>query len=316
VSVDSVDPKVVKAPFAHEAFFYAGDAAFVAGLGTFVGDGLDAGEPVLVVVSARKIDLLQAHLGRRRASAVTFADMATVGRNPACIIPAWQDFVDAHRGQPMRGVGEPIGPERDADELAECQRHESLLNLAFGEGPSWRLLCPYDLASLPSDVVDIARRNHPFVTDARGTSPSDHYDPGDFGAGFAAPFRAPSGPVCEWQVTEASIRDVRDAVRAMAAGVRTPISRREDFVLAVNEIATNSLRHGGGHGTLRAWREGDALVCEVRDQGFIREPLAGRRRPDVEGQSGRGLWLTNQLCDLVQVRSSRAGTAIRLHLRD
>jgi anti-sigma regulatory factor (Ser/Thr protein kinase) len=41
------------------------------------------------------------------------------------------------------------------------------------------------------------------------------------------------------------------------------------LVLAVNEIATNSVQHGGGRGELRAWREGASLVFEVCDQGQI-----------------------------------------------
>ena len=56
--------------------------------------------------------------------------MAVLGHNPARIIPAWRDFADAHAG-PIRGIGEPIWPGRGADELVECQLHESLLNVAF-----------------------------------------------------------------------------------------------------------------------------------------------------------------------------------------
>jgi anti-sigma regulatory factor (Ser/Thr protein kinase) len=31
--------------------------------------------------------------------------------------------------------------------------------------------------------------------------------------------------------------------------------------------------------------------------------------------SGRGLWLVDQLCDRVQIRSSREGSAVRLEMR-
>jgi anti-sigma regulatory factor (Ser/Thr protein kinase) len=89
----------------------------------------------------------------------------------------------------------------------------------------------------------------------------------------------------------------------------------EELVLAVDELATNSIRHGGGSGTLRCWREGEALLCEVQDRGWIDAPLVGRRRPDPEASSGRGVWLANQLCDLVQIRSSSTGTVVRVHKR-
>lgn len=85
--------------------------------------------------------------------------------------------------------------------------------------------------------------------------------------------------------------------------------------MAVNEIATNSVRHSGGSGTLRVWRDGHVLVCEVRDGGQLQDPLADRRRPAPDQNGGRGFWLANQLCDLVQVRSYPAGTTVRLHMQ-
>jgi len=71
---------------------------------------------------------------------------------------------------------------------------------------------------------------------------------------------------------------------------------------------------GGGGGTLRVWREPDAVVCEVRDRGFIRDPLVGRMAPPIEQYGGRGLWIVNQLCDLVQIRSAPSGTVVRVHM--
>jgi hypothetical protein len=36
----------------------------------------------------------------------------------------------------------------------------------------------------------------------------------------------------------------------------------------------------------------------------------------ADGQPyGRGLWIANQLCDLVQIRSSAAGTVVRMQMR-
>lgn len=84
--------------------------------------------------------------------------------------------------------------------------------------------------------------------------------------------------------------------------------------MAVHELAMNSLVHGGGRGVLRIWRDDDAVVCEVRDSGYIDDPGIGRRLPDPDCDSGRGLWIVNQLCDLVQIRSSAEGTTIRVHI--
>jgi anti-sigma regulatory factor (Ser/Thr protein kinase) len=64
---------------------------------------------------------------------------------------------------------------------------------------------------------------------------------------------------------------------------------------------------------LYAWTEDGSFVCEVRDQGHITSPLAGRLRPALGAENGAGLWLANQLCDLVQIYSSSRGTVIRVH---
>ena len=53
----------------------------------------------------------------------------------------------------------------------------------------------------------------------------------------------------------------------------------------------------------------------IADDGRIDDPLAGRKRPDVDACSGRGLWMVNQLCELVQIRSTLTGTAVRMHFR-
>jgi anti-sigma regulatory factor (Ser/Thr protein kinase) len=85
-------------------------------------------------------------------------------------------------------------------------------------------------------------------------------------------------------------------------------------VLGVNELATNSVRHGGGRGSATLWREHDVLICEVRDRGRIDAPLAGRVEPAAQDVRGRGLWLANQICDLIQIRSVPEGTQARAHV--
>ena len=56
-------------------------------------------------------------------------------------------------------------------------------------------------------------------------------------------------------------------------------------------------------------------MCEVADAGRILDPLAGRRRPEPGQLGGYGLWLANQLCELVQVRTFAGGGAVRAHMR-
>src|SRR3954468_14904845 len=148
--------------FEHEALMYSGPDEFLSGTAAFLRDGARAGEPMLVVVDAAKIAMLREELGDD-AEAVQFADRAAVGATPARTTPGGREFVDRHAvgGPPVRGIGEPIWPERSAAELAECRRHEALLNVAFSEDAGFRLLCPYDVGRLDADVVHGARCNHP-----------------------------------------------------------------------------------------------------------------------------------------------------------
>jgi anti-sigma regulatory factor (Ser/Thr protein kinase) len=304
-------------PFRHEAHMYAGVDEFVADMGAFLRAGVAAGEPSLVVVSARKIRLLREALGPH-ADSVLFADMANVGSNPARIIPAWRDFV-AERGgagRALRGIGEPIYPERSAVEMVECHRHEALLNLAFAATPAFHLVCPYDTTALHPDVVQTARRTHPSVVEDGVACDSALFDGLEaVAAPFADLLPAPPPDAAEVEVRFDALLAVRRFVRRHAAAAALSAERTRDLVVAVNEIATNSVRHGGGRGRVIMWHEAGTLLCEVRDSGRIASPLAGRERPERGQVGGYGLWLANQLCDLVQVRAFAAGGAVRLHMR-
>jgi anti-sigma regulatory factor (Ser/Thr protein kinase) len=303
--------------FRHEALLYSGEQQFLAGVVPFIRDALAAGDPVVVAVDTDKIRLLAAELAGD-AGRVHFADMREVGANPARLIPAWREFVEANAAPGTRiwGVGEPIWAGRSDAELVECQRHESLLNLAFADAGPLSFLCPYDTGGLEAGVIAEAHRSHPSVV-RRGTLRRSESFRGTEAAAapFSDPLPEPPGPVRVCRFAAGDLADVRRLVarHARAAGLSAP--RCDDLVLAVNEVASNSVRHAGGRGTLRIWSERDVLVCEVRDGGRLDDPLAGRRRPDFGGVGGHGLWITNQLCDLVQLRSLADGTAVRMHMR-
>jgi anti-sigma regulatory factor (Ser/Thr protein kinase) len=312
----TISPLRPAATFRHDALFYAGQDDFVQRTGSFIRDGIRAQEPVLVVVSAGKIDLLRSEL-EDDAEKVRFADMDQVGTNPARIIPAWREFVSEHSGggRPFRGVGEPIWPDRSPDELVECERHEALLNLAFDGAPEWWLACPYDVTALDPAVIDEAQRNHAFVLGERGRQRSEMYRGlTDIARPFDQPLPEPKDPVQEMAFGAGDLRAIRTLVSDHAGAHGLGSTRGQDFVLAVNEVATNSLRHGGGRGLLRIWQNGKGLICEVSDDGRIEDPLVGRHRPPSTQLGGFGLWLVAHLCDLVQIRSFATGAVVRLHM--
>jgi anti-sigma regulatory factor (Ser/Thr protein kinase) len=298
--------------FHHEAVFYASDEEYVAGLLPDLHEAIAADGAVLVAVVADKAELLRHALGTG-ADRVRFTDMERLGRNPACIIPAWLEFMTG-AGGPRLGIGEPVWPGRSDAELIECRRHESLLNLAFDGGRPWRLLCPYDVTALPADVLEDARHSHPHVNRDGVSAPSADYVEPPTVLAWDGPLPAPATEPAELFFTREDLALVRLFVKERARRAGIEDGRLSDLVLAVNELAANSMRHGGGRGVVSVWQENGTFLCEVADRGQIADPLAGRERPPEMGGSGRGLWIVNHLCDLVQVRSSRAGNTIRLHM--
>ena len=243
--------------------------------------------------------------------------MAEVGVNPARIIPLWREFLDenAAAGRPVRGIGEPIWAGRSDAELAECHQHESLLNVAFAGGPGWRLLCPYDVTALPPDVVQEARGNHPVVLEDGLLVSSDRLPPrGRRRALRHRPLPPPGGTPHRLAFGTGDLAAVRRLVRDPLLAELGVASGADDLVLCADEIAANSLLHGGGRGVLRLWREHEAVVCEVSRRRHHRRPAGRPAAPSLDRVGGRGLWLANQLCDLVQLRSGAAGTVVRLHV--
>jgi anti-sigma regulatory factor (Ser/Thr protein kinase) len=289
---------------------YAGEDQLVDGVMQFLRDGIAAQEPTLVVLANAKIAALKDALGRD-CEHVEFADMDAVGANPARIIPAWRDFVDANPGRALRGIGEPVWAARSSAEMSECHRHEGLLNVAFADTAGFWLLCPYDTATL--DAADVARacETHPHVAGL----PSAAYAGVDaHSRPYTDPLPAPAGAAERVEFDADSLSAMRRRVAAVAVRAELTHDRAHDFLLAVSEIAGNSVRHGGGHGELSIWQDNGTLMCDVADAGAITEPLVGRERPERGQSHGYGLWLANQLCDLVQVRTFPTGNIVRLHM--
>jgi len=299
--------------FEHEAMFYRGDADFLAGLLPFVREGLERDEAVVVAEPGPRLDLLRDALGSD-APDVEFLDMADIGANPARIIGVWADVLDRHTGagRRLRGVGEPAFPGRRTAELVECKLHELLLNHAFDDGPGWRLLCPYDQEHLPRAVTQGALHTHPVRSTSGTRLPSDAYATGGHLAAFAEGLPQPADAVLRGVYGAGDIAATRRTVAQWARSCGLPEERVEVLALVSSELATNSVRHGGGTGTVAMWLDKGAAVLQFTDAGTLLDPLTGRLSPPLDSEGGRGLYLVNQLCDLVQVRSSDRGTTVRV----
>jgi anti-sigma regulatory factor (Ser/Thr protein kinase) len=303
--------------FRHEIFTYRSDEEYLAGTVPFIEEGLAGGEAVLVVLPEVRLELVRSRLSPADVARASLVPMEEAGRNPARLIAAVADVVAASTataatsGPAVRGIGEPIWPERPTDEVDECLRHEELLNLAFRAADGLRLRCPYDAAALDGSVLRRACRSHPWLHAAGGPRPTPSFRP-EVERWVDGSLPAPPPEVEAVSFDRSTLRAVRHRAGREAGDAGCAPPQVDDVVLAVSEAVTNSVRHGGGHGTARFWTTRGALYCEVRDSGCITDPLAGLLRPSADQLQGRGLWLIQQVCDLVQVRCDVEGQTLRL----
>ena len=107
---------------------------------------------------------------------------------------------------------------------------------------------------------------------------------------------------------------IRAVVHQYAIQAGLSEARAIDLVLAVSEVAANTVKHAKSPGRLTIWYDTREIVCRIHDEGVITDPLAGRRQPSLDAQGGHGLWIVNQVCDQVELHSDETGTTIRLHM--
>ncbi len=297
----------------HLALFYRDTDEYLSAIAAFVSGFATRAEPSFIAIPGDRHARLRQTLPV--AAPVAFADICDFGRNPARIMPAIQAFTESAAGEPSIFVGEPIWPGRSPAETCEATRHEALINLAFA-GVATTIVCPYDAARLPREVIADARRTHPQVTTPDG--PPEHSQ------AFTGPGLVPS--VCDRPLApvpagaqvvgyQQGLRELRNLIADYAQRAGLPQAKAVDFVLAASEVAANTLRYTSAGGTLSLWRAGGELICQLHDSGYIDDPLAGRRSPNRDHPGGQGLWLVNQVCDLVELRTGADGTVVRLHMR-
>lgn len=104
---------------------------------------------------------------------------------------------------------------------------------------------------------------------------------------------------------------VRSFVRRIARTAGLGPDRVELLVLAVSELATNTLEHTSGGGVARIWREDGQVVCEIVDSGRHR-PFAAM--PAADSHRGRGLAVVRSVVDSVIVFDGPSETVVRLRM--
>ena len=305
--------KTADATLVHEALLYHTADELGRVVNHFVLDARAKAEPVLIALPAGNLEFVRDLLGAA-AAAVRFEDMAELGGNPSCLLSAYRAWIDDHDG-PVRVVGEAVWAGRTEVELVECLRHEALINHVLSDFRV-SILCPYDAARLDGETLGGAELTHPQLVSGEGRRRESHYygEPIEVYAGERWPQASATEPVSR-HVFDGNLGALRQAIASDPIVSSLSRERLYDLVFAVNEAATNALAHADGTCTARLWHDGTSVVSEISTDSVIDDVAVGSRRPAPEATSGRGLWLINQVCDLVELRSGEAGTTLRLHVR-
>ena len=205
-------------------------------------------------------------------------------------------------------------PHRPGIQPSAWVEADAASNVALASLPI-TMTCLYPTELEYETVSAAVRWNHPELVDADGNvRPNpDVRTPSDVLTMF--PVLAPprlGPPDRELTFTPWQLIDLRTAITEETDALALSRPHAEDFVLAVNEVASNAVEHGYGVGLLQIWRQADRLICEVHDSGSLREPLPGLRPPHPSSPRGRGMWIARQLCDLLHVWTDARGTHVRL----
>lgn len=299
---------------AHTAVVHSTNEELVEVLVPYVLEGLAAGDVVQVNLVDARLEALEVALGPH-AGSVAWSDTARWQASPGRRLRALEDALSRARrsGARMRFIGECAWPEAPEALVTEWERFDAVLNGVLATEPV-EMVCVYDAATLPAAVVEGAARTHPQLGLAPPRPNPGFLDPET----LAAALVPRALPLPEGAVTVVAVPDppaARAFVRSSEVLAGLADDEREDLLVVVSELVTNAGKAGARSVVLACWRAPHGVILQVDDDGRgLDAPLAGYRRPSLDALSGRGLWITRQLTDAVEIASSPDGTSVRVHL--
>jgi anti-sigma regulatory factor (Ser/Thr protein kinase) len=304
----------------HDAMLFGSPDELVAVAVPFLTEGLAVGDAAVVATAPATAEVLCEALGGDPR--VNVLPRSTVyNRRTATAITTYRRLAEqrgATPGSRVRVVGE-IDYGRDERQWLEWQRYEAVVNEAL---VGWPLagLCVFDTDRTPESVLESALVTHAHLVSADGRRPNPAFVPP---ADYLRSLPVPPEPLQETapRFEMSAVCDfiaLRHTVAAELATLDAPREQVDDFLLAVDEMTSNAVRHGGPPVGLRLWVGPDRVVCVIEDGGpGWDDPFAGYgpAHGDDLSLGGMGLWLARQLCDHVDIEHDEAGMRVRLTTR-
>lgn len=294
------------AGFRHQGCVYGSDAEFLAMAVPFAQDGLRRGEPVLVTTTAANLELLNAVLGAD-TDRIVFAESTYIGRRPAKLANALRRYWHRHRSTAPTGavrvLAEPARADSPRDEAA-WQRAEAEFNVSLAGTHIW-MICPYDTRTLDAGVVEQARRTHPECVVGGEVRPSTEFtESGDAGG---AGVSAPPGSAANLFRFEGDLVAVRRHVLDKASALLGSEDTTTLFGVAVGEAIAYLLEHGIDRAAVWVRPAAGRVVCTLHSDRPVDGPAFYGLRP-----AGTSLWMTDRICEWLDVSSDAAGCTIEL----
>ncbi|RJL32422.1 sensor histidine kinase [Bailinhaonella thermotolerans] len=304
----------MSASFSHQLLLYGSDAGFLASAEPFLRAALAAGEPAMLLARPHTIELVRDALGDDAKNLDT-RESADWFLHPPRTLAASHDYVVAQAGRRTWVLGEPLWVGRDAREVGEWHRYEAAMNLAM-DGMNAAFMCAYDRRVTAPEIVAAATVTHPECAFGPEAKPNPEYVLPERLNGDDGPLPEPPADAFRMRFTLTELKRLRDVVGEYAARAELSRNRIPSFVLSVAEIANNAVEHGAGYGIAHLWTQNDVLACEIVEPSTHFDVLyPGYIPPPPDSPRGYGLWITRQLCDLVDVRTGGGKSRIRLQMR-
>jgi anti-sigma regulatory factor (Ser/Thr protein kinase) len=299
----------------HDAIFYDNECVFANAAASFVREGIERNEIVMVNTGTNPVtSLLRAMF--QGEDQVVFAEQ------PVYSTPA--NALDGYRRTMQQGLAAGVVGYRamgfidfDHTDLPwqEWLHYEAAVNRVFADFP-FQTLCPYDTTAVAGEIVDAMVRAHSGLVGPGGRRDNERYvDPAELV--LAEGLRTPAHPLQETTPRMVlkpgdDLTELRMEVYAATMFTALPSRKVDDLVAAVGEVVSNAHKYGDEPVILKLWAADATVVCVVTDTGpGIADPLAGYARP-TDPSEGLGLWAARQLVDVLDYEGDEAGFHVRV----
>ncbi|GAA4875446.1 ATP-binding protein [Actinomycetospora straminea] len=308
----SAPPTEAPDPFRHVGVVYRDDEELIATLAPLLDAARVRGDAVWVA-DDRVRTLVQDYLG---------ADDGVVADDPARPYSWSGQTTASRRAEGLRALAEDdrgallVGDRTTAGSADAWSVVDASTNIAMAGLPA-TVVCLSDAATTSDDADRYLAWNHAEVFTGAATTPNTRYrTPQDVLASVPAPPAPALGPadLATTFAGVAALREVRRAAKAQAREAGLDEEQVEGCVMAVGELASNSIEHGPGSGTVSWWTRPGRVVAQIDDIGHMSTTTPGLRRPEVRSVRGRGVWLARQLSDVLHLWTGADGTHVRVEL--